>query len=87
MRLLLTCLPACCITVSSRLAAQHRLDPRGCRKQLIGLSHREHFARLGFDMADEARQVTTGLGSVVGRKVSLHGLQLTIEAGLDTLGR
>jgi ketosteroid isomerase-like protein len=38
-------------------------------------------------MVDEACQVTTGLGSVVGRKVSLHGLQLTIEAGLDTLGR
>ena len=38
-------------------------------------------------MIDEARQVTTGLGSVIGRKISLYGLQLTIEVGLDALGR
>ena len=38
-------------------------------------------------MIDEARQVTTGLGGVIGCKISLYGLQLTIEARLDTLGR
>lgn len=44
-------------------------------------------ARLGLGMADEARQVAAGLCRVVARKVSLHGLQLAIEAGLDAVGR
>ncbi len=52
---------------------------------MIGLIHRELLARLGLDMIDETHQVITGLGSVISRKVSLHGLQLTIEAGLDAM--
>ncbi len=36
-------------------------------------------------MFDEPCQITTGLRSVVGHQVRLHGLQLTIEASLDAL--
>lgn len=68
------------------LAAQDSLNLPGRRKELIGLAHREMLARLRVDVIDEARQITTGLRYVVGLKIGLHSLQLTIEAGLDALG-
>jgi hypothetical protein len=63
------------------------LDLPGRREELVGLAHREMLARLSVDMIDEARQITTGLRSIVDLKIGQHSLQLTIEAGLDALRR
>ena len=70
----------------ARLAAQHILDVGGSRTQLVGLAHRQPLARLGLDMVDETGQVAARLGSVVGRKVGLHRLQLGVKSRLQASG-
>ena len=79
-------LPAVAVPWPLSLAAQHHLDLGGCRDQLIGLSHGEHFARLGFDLADEVGQIRAGRSGIA-RVNRAEGIpQLRIQARLQPLG-
>src|SRR5260221_816605 len=73
-------------TRDRRLAAEHGLDLRGRRDELVGLAHRQPLARLRLRLADEVAEITAGGGRLPSIDRLEGRVELDVQAILQAAG-